>query len=102
MLSFPIEGPGGPLWHLTRDKLREYEQTYPSLDVLTEARKALQWVRDNPARRKTARGMPRFLTNWLNRAVDRSTDRPRGREPPRRGKLDIVEVIERAKREGRI
>ncbi|NOX54233.1 MAG: hypothetical protein GXP27_07275 [Planctomycetes bacterium] len=97
MLSFPVEGRSGPHWHLTRAKLREYQECYPSLDVLAEARKALQWIRDNPARRKTARGMPRFLTNWLNRALER----PRGREPPRR-KLDIVAVIEQAKREGRV
>lgn len=38
--------------------------------VRAEMRKALEWLRVHPERRKTPRGMPKFLVNWLNRAVD--------------------------------
>jgi uncharacterized damage-inducible protein DinB len=27
----------------------------------------IQWLRDNPAKRKTASGMPRFINSWLSR-----------------------------------
>jgi hypothetical protein len=49
-------------------KLAEWQESYPALQVLTEARQALQWLRDNPHHAKTARGMPRFLGAWLARS----------------------------------
>lgn len=57
-------------WDLTRGRLDGWAQTYPHLAVGAECRKAWAWVEANPGRRKTARGMPAFLVNWLNRAVD--------------------------------
>jgi len=57
-------------WGLTRQFLHTLQERYPNLDVLEECRKALAWTEANPQRRKTAQGMPRFLVNWLNKAVD--------------------------------
>lgn len=68
--EFPCDGPM-KTWGLTSAKLAEYVETYTGIDVEAEIRKALQWCRDNPAKRKTARGMPAFLTNWLNSATNR-------------------------------
>lgn len=69
--TFPTTGKGSKTWTLPATKLAEYREAYPSLDVDVELRKARQWCRDNPAKRKTAGGMLRFLTTWLNRAQDR-------------------------------
>jgi len=57
-------------WGLTPQFLHTLQERYPNLDVLEECRKALAWTEANPQRRKTAQGMPRFLVNWLNKAVD--------------------------------
>lgn len=57
-------------WELTKVWLEELERLFPALDVLAECRKARAWLEASPRRRKTAGGMPRFLLNWLNRAVD--------------------------------
>lgn len=57
-------------WALTEGKVKEYQNTFPGLDVLGEARKALQWCRDNAANRKTAKGMPAFLGRWLVKAQE--------------------------------
>lgn len=65
-------------WHLTEAKLVEYQEAFDNLDVLVQLRAALQWVRDNPTKRKTARGMPRFLGAWLARTSDSGRARPRG------------------------
>ena len=68
ILKFPTKpgGRDGPtVWALRRSKLDEYRESFPGLDVLTCCRNAVQWCRDNADKRKTARGMPRFLTNWL-------------------------------------
>ena len=58
------------LWPLPDEKLAEYLETYAHLDVHRELRAALQWCRDNPAKRKTARGMAAFLNRWMMRTQD--------------------------------
>jgi len=56
---------------VTEQDVAEYERLYPGLDVRCELRKALAWIRASPDRMKTAKGMPRFIVNWLNRATER-------------------------------
>ena len=56
-------------WNLPSAKLDEYRGCY-AFDVELELRKACQWLKDNPHKRKTAGGMKRFLTSWLNRVHD--------------------------------
>lgn len=68
---FPTTGKGSKEWPLTKTKLAEYIASYPGLDVTNEFRKARQWCRDKPRQRKTAHGMPAFLTNWLSRSQNR-------------------------------
>lgn len=68
VLSIPC--PGGKTWTLTEPQLAGWQELYPTLDCLFECKKASAWLEANPQRRKTARGMSRFLLNWLNRAND--------------------------------
>lgn len=68
VLTAPTTGSGAKEWHLTAAKLAEYEAAFPALDVLAALRAAVQWCRDNPAKRKTAKGMPAFCSNWLTRS----------------------------------
>jgi len=70
LLSFPTIGVNGRTWPLTEQQVSEWQACYPSLDVLAEARKALAWTQANPGRRKTSKGMLKFLVSWLNRATD--------------------------------
>ena len=70
VLVFPVVGER-KAWELTQEFLDTLAERYPTIDVLSEARKALAWIEANPARRKTAKGMPRFIVNWLNRATER-------------------------------
>ncbi len=68
---FPTTGRGPAEWTLSKIKLSEYVASYPGLDVANEMRKARQWCRDKPRQRKTANGMPSFLTGWLSRSQNR-------------------------------
>jgi hypothetical protein len=68
-LIFPCDGE--QTWVLNYAKLRELKTTYPNLIIMDECRKAYQWVLDNPPKRKTPRGMNRFLGTWMNRADDK-------------------------------
>lgn len=70
LLVFPCVGRGPAEWPLTRAKVHEWQSAFPALDVLAEARKARQWLLDNPTRRKTFAGMSRFIGSWLGRAQD--------------------------------
>ncbi|ARN56771.1 hypothetical protein STSP1_01162 [Sedimentisphaera salicampi] len=66
--GYVFELKGGKDYSLPKAKLEEYENTFAEVDIDSEFRKAQQWLRDNPAKRKTAAGMPRFLGSWLSRA----------------------------------
>lgn len=81
VLTFPTDG-NPKSWDLTEAVVAELAAAYPSLDVLAEARKALAWVQADASRKKTARGMRRFLTGWLGRAQDSGRGRKPGAAPP--------------------
>ena len=71
IMVFPCVGKGPTEWPLTASKLAEYGETYPGVDALAECRKALQWCRENPSKRKTFGGVGKFLNAWLSREQDR-------------------------------
>lgn len=77
MLTFPVDGEGGPTWHLRETQIAQWRTLYPNLDILTEARHALAWIEADAGHRKTVRGMRTFLVRWFNRG----TDAPRSRGP---------------------
>lgn len=64
---------------ITQLMVDEWAESYPGIDVPTELRKAIQWCRDNPKRRKTLGGARKFLGGWLGRAQDKSRGPPAGR-----------------------
>lgn len=64
---------GGGKWTLEEWRYQEYMKNYShACDVDCELRKAQAWCRDKVAKRKTANGMPCFLTRWLGSATERS------------------------------
>lgn len=65
-MTFPIQG--GAMWTLPESIVAELEPCYPYLSVPDELAKAKGWLIGNPSRRKTAKGMLRYLTAWLARA----------------------------------
>jgi hypothetical protein len=74
VMVFPVVGsPDSPEWPLSASQVAEWSAAYPGVDVAAECRKAAAWVRANPSKRKTARGMPRFLVSWIGHSVDKGT-----------------------------
>lgn len=71
VLEFPVVGTDARVWHLTQSQVDGWVQDFPMLDITHEAKKAHAWVMADPRRRKTARGMRKFLVAWLNRATER-------------------------------
>jgi hypothetical protein len=81
-LTFPCDGNKGQ-WRVPPEFYGTLKTSYHTVDVDRELRKAYAWLVANPSKRKTARGMSRFLVNWLNRAVDRGN-----KPPPQRAEIE--------------
>lgn len=58
----------GEYWTLPAKNLDQYRKRYPHLNLDHEFQDAAQWCEDNKPERKTASGMPRFVTGWLKRS----------------------------------
>ena len=52
------------------DKITLWQETYPAVDVEQELRRMIAWLDSNPTKRKTRRGIERFINNWLARTQD--------------------------------
>lgn len=59
-----------------RPKISDYEsfcKLYPGVDVEKEINKMAAWCMSNPTKRKTQKGIMRFVNNWLSKAQDSSS-----------------------------
>ena len=62
---------GGSIHRVTESKAREWQVLFPAVDVKQELNKMQAWSDANPSKRKTKRGVERFIVNWLSREQDR-------------------------------
>lgn len=53
-----------------REKITLWRETYPAVDVEQELRRMVAWLDSNPTKRKTRRGIERFINSWLARTQD--------------------------------
>ena len=72
----------GETFGVTEEMISQWHETYPDMDIVFEITKAKTWGMDNPTKRKTQRGMRRFLGSWLERAHNRG-DRSQTTKIPR-------------------
>lgn len=49
----------------------QWQKTYKEIDVHLELDKMDSWLDAHPERRKTKKGIKRFINSWLNRANDK-------------------------------
>lgn len=66
----------GSEYPLYRKDVAEYASLYPAVDVEQELRNIRGWCLANTTRRKTHRGVRRFINGWLSRAQDKGGKRP--------------------------
>ena len=68
----------GTEWKCPLADYEEYVRLYPGVDVEKEFRNMRSWSNSNPGKKKTARGVKRFVNGWLSREQDsgkRSTNK---------------------------
>lgn len=69
VLEFPVKGnPSKPTWSFVQSHLERLERAFPDLDIVSQAKQALEWTFANPGKQKTASGMPKFLLGWMQTA----------------------------------
>ena len=56
------------------EQVQEWAELYPAVDVIQQLRNMVGWLKSNPTKRKTRRGILKFVTGWLAKAQDN----PRG------------------------
>lgn len=61
----------GSYYPIIQKQIDEWNELYLSVDVLAELKKMRAWLDANKCRRKTKKGIMRFIVNWLSRAQDK-------------------------------
>ena len=79
---------------VTEKTIREFERLYPGLDVAQELRKITAWCINNPEKRKTKRGMSRFINGWINKAFVQFVQEPKSREAAKTEKPPVKHNFE--------
>lgn len=59
--------------------IEQWQELYPVVDILQELRKMKGWLDANCAKRKTKRGIKRFVNGWLTKEQDKGGYRVNGR-----------------------
>lgn len=54
---------------ISEERHNKYKELFPTLNIDNEYKKMEIWLEDNPKKRKTEKGYPRFISGWLNRAL---------------------------------
>jgi hypothetical protein len=84
-------------YHVSTEQAQHWQELFPGVDVEQELRKMVAWCEANPTRRKTRKGVQKFITGWLSREQDSGRTLPAGRkgqEAPPSKTYDTGEVEE--------
>jgi hypothetical protein len=76
VLTIPCVGTGSREVGITQHQIERWQVLFPGVDVIAQVKSAVAWSESNLAKRKTASGVPRFLTSWLTRAQNGNAGKP--------------------------
>lgn len=75
----------GEEFDVLESDVSEWCEAFPAVDVRQQLRAMRAWLNANPNKRKTSRGIKRFIVSWLDREQNRSrAATPRQGQPPPR------------------
>jgi len=69
--NFQIQLNTGDNWSPEPADIKKWVDLYPAVDVPQEIRAMIGWIDANPTRRKTPKGIKRFVNSWLARSQDK-------------------------------
>jgi hypothetical protein len=76
----PITLKDGVKWKPTQEDFDDWLRMFPDVDVKREFDNMRRYCLDKPQKRKTARGIKRFVTNWLERTSKDQKEETTGRK----------------------
>lgn len=85
----------GTFYEPTPEQIIRWQRAFSKVDVHAELNVMQVWCDANPSKRKTRRGVERFIVSWLSRAQERggqSPDVERGASTSTR-KLSMSEML---------
>ncbi len=85
----------GEFYEVYPSEIQDNESLYPAVDVRQQYRKMIGWSNSNPKRRKTRKGMPRFINSWLSGEQDKGSSRTSPQEQRDIEPADDAEMINR-------
>ena len=91
---------GGVEWRPTVNELNEWIKFYSAVDVIRELGRMRIWCQNNPDRKKTARGIRRFVTTWLDKEQNRAGHYTRGQQRQATGADAYFEMAQEAMGDG--
>jgi hypothetical protein len=90
-MIFPCVG-NPKTWSLTQKLFNQIQEAYPDAPILDWIKKAKLWSETTPAKRKTAKGMPAFLSRWMANQTDRPAQ-PRSFQTNGKPKPSLQEAL---------
>ena len=79
--EFDIPLNDGTFYNVPMENIEVYKRLYPAVDVEQALRNMIGWCMSNPTRRKTRRGVKRFITGWLSGDQDEGKTRRSSNQP---------------------
>ena len=79
--EFDIPLNDGTFYNVPMENIEVYKRLYPAVDVEQALRNMIGWCMGNPTRRKTRRGVKRFITGWLSGDQDEGKTRRPSNQP---------------------
>lgn len=76
------------LYPITQTDIDEWGEIYPAVDILQQLRYMKGWLNSNPTKRKTKRGIKRFINSWLSKEQDKGGVVKYGRDSEKDAQAD--------------
>lgn len=91
VITLPLND--GSEYSVFQSQCQEWEKLYPAVDVMQEFREMRGWLISNPDKKKTRRGINRFINNWLSREQDRGGSRSSQKPTPPEKNYDVLGLL---------
>ena len=88
----------GQEYPITQSNITEWTNLYPAVDVMQSLRNMKGWCISNPAKRKTRKGIQRFINNWLASEQNKGGTARYGTSQPSQRSPGVEEYADMARR----
>lgn len=92
VITLPLND--GSEYPVSQEQCQEWAGLYPAVDVIQQLRGMRGWLLSNPTKRKTQRGILRFITSWLSKEQDKGGARGYGQQRQPQSSNPFLDLLE--------